>query len=147
MSEYVMVPVPEEFAEEVTRYVQWTVTAADRPELDDELMAIGIQSLDEPHRAVLAFVVDAVLNGRLATVPELALILGVNEREVMGTMLETNQRMRVAEAPVTMLPQKAPGAETFDLKDQIIFVTPAAAESVAKALNLDSGAGETTADA
>jgi hypothetical protein len=141
MADYVMVPVPEEFAEDVARFVQYTVTAADRPELDDEKVANGVGSLDEPCRALLAHVVDSTLNGRLATLPDLALMLHCGEREVVGTMFEVNQRMRIAGAPVALMPQLTPGAATIDLKDQIILLAEAPARSVAAALRLDPAGG------
>jgi hypothetical protein len=138
MAVYVMVPVPEGLADDVARFVQYTVAAADRPELDDEKVAIGVGSLDEPCLALLAHVVDSTLNARLATLPDLMAMLRCSEREVLGTIVEINQLMWIAGAPVALMPQKAPGAATTELKDQIVMVADAPARSVAAALRLDA---------
>lgn len=138
MREYVMVPVPEEFAEEVSRFLQVALSADERPELEEMVVARAIAALDDGCRALLMIIVDAMVQSRLATIPALSAELGCSEHEVLGRMMETNQVMRQGRAPVAMIPLKAPGAPTAALNDQMIAMAPDVARVVAAALRLET---------
>jgi hypothetical protein len=135
MVEYVMVPVPVEFADDVARFVEYTVSMAERDAVAEDAIARAIATLDEPLRSFLSYIAEATIKGGLATVPRLRAVLGCSEREVLGTMLEVNQRMRIAGAPLALLPQKAPGAPTSDPKDQVVLMAEPAARAVAAAMS------------
>ena len=133
MVEYVMVPVPEEFAEDVTRFLQWTINSAAQPRLDLEKTSQGLLALDEPCRALLVFVAESMLRGDTAPIPQLGSMLGCTEREVLGTLLTVNQAMYAAGAPVALMPMKVPGATGKDFSEQVVAMGKDAAHAVVDA--------------
>jgi hypothetical protein len=133
MVEYVMVPVPEEFTDEVARYLQWAVNAAGQPRLDLDKTSQGLLALDEPCRALLVFVAESVLRGDAAAIPQVQSMLGCSEREALGTLLTVNHAMHIAGAPVALVPMKVPGATGKGFSEQIIAMSKDAARAVVDA--------------
>lgn len=131
-----MVPVPEEMAEDVARYLQWHVRKPEAPALDEPTFARALRTLDEPCRTLISVVADGVVNGSEATVSHLAAVLRCSAREVSGTALEANHRMREAGAPVIMMATKPPGAATDVYNERILLMTEDAAAAVVAAERL-----------
>jgi hypothetical protein len=101
-----MVPVPEELAERVLRFVdyrrQYTRVEARQAEAaanrevasdddpDQPVMARIYRTLDPGAAALLAVVSRAAFSGGSISVTEASRMMNVSEREVLGTMLELN---------------------------------------------------------
>jgi hypothetical protein len=73
---------------------------------------------------MLFVVVDATLEDRETTVGEVASLLGVTGREVLGTLVELNHLFSTGGAsPWAMVPQVAPGASPSDMDLRILEMT------------------------
>jgi hypothetical protein len=107
--EYVMVPVPEELADDVLTYLSWkgrpSFTAASdagnharqssdavdaEPASGGGPIARAFATLDDTSRALLAAISMAVVDQDPLTVPKAARRAGINAREVAGTIVEVN---------------------------------------------------------
>ena len=93
--EYVMVPVPEELAEQVLTFLRWRdqAKAAQPPDVRPDLgeaVARVFARLDDPSRALLAVIATAALDDEELGVPEAARRVGVTAREALGILLEVN---------------------------------------------------------
>jgi hypothetical protein len=132
-----MVPVPEELADDVGRFIQFTVSKAERPVLDHAVVARAMATLDEPCRALLTVSANATAKAGEVTVSRLAALLQCSEREVLGTMLEVNHVMRLGGAAVMLIPQNAPGTSGVDLSERMITMAENVAGAVVAAERLD----------
>jgi hypothetical protein len=141
MGEYVMVPVPEDVAEDVRRFVQWTTGASERPALDPPTVSRALATLDPPCRQMLSLVAQATVSGKGATITRIARALRCSPREVMGTMLDLNHLMRIGDAAVALIPQRVPGVPDDELDERIITMTEDAARVVVAAERLDPPGG------
>jgi len=141
MGEYVMVPVPEDMAEDVRRFLAWTTSAAERPALDPPTVARALATLDAPSGQMLTMVAEATVSGRGATISRIAGALRCSTREVVGTMFDLNNLMRIAGAAVALIPQKVPGVPDEDLDERIITMTEDAARVVVAVERLDPSDG------
>jgi hypothetical protein len=94
--EYVMVPVPEELAQQVLTYVSWRESQArtapladDRQEGADALARVFAR-LDDASRALVTVIAAAVADGEEVSVGEAARRARVTSREAIGILLEVN---------------------------------------------------------
>jgi hypothetical protein len=94
--EYVMVPVPEELAEQVLTYVSWRDAQAkagppvDEQPDDGDAIARVFARLDGPSRGLVAVIATAALEGEELGIPTAARRAGVATREALGILLEVN---------------------------------------------------------
>ena len=154
--EYVMVPVPEELAERVLRFVEYrrqyaraeerqAEAAANRAAASDDdpnepVMARVYRTLDPGAAALLAVVSRAALRDGRISVTEAARMMNVSEREVLGTMLELNYFIVEHGGPqLAVLTQagetRAPDASFFD--DQFLITRAEIAEPVVAVAGLE----------
>lgn len=126
--EYVMVPVPEELAARVLRYVSWKDAHANAPPSADEgtdarddpvAAARVFARLDAPSRALVAVVAAAALEAEELTIPDAARRAGVSTREALGVLMEVNNVIAdEGWVPITFgrrdVEQPTPGEFTWD---------------------------------
>ena len=129
-----MVPVPEDLAEQVMKFLEYkgrvrppardqpTATPVDAAEAP---MSRIFRGLDPGSRALLAVVSRAAVNEEKVTVAEAARRIGLSEREVLGTVLEMNHLItEQGGPPFAVLTEDAPELSSdLPLWDQRYFVT------------------------
>lgn len=153
--DYVMVPVPEELAPKVLRFISWR----DQPLLkdlgkalgDDEQAPNGAPSrdaaadgdpvsqvfarLDEQSRSALAVAATAALGGEDLTVTDAAQRSGLSERELIGLVTEVNILVAGAGgSPITVLVTAMDGAqdEAFTWAKRLVRMQAPAARTIAE---------------
>jgi hypothetical protein len=106
--EYVMVPVPEEFAGKVLTYVSWKDAqtkaeppAAERSATEDHGAAAArvFARLDSSSRALIEVIAAAALERESLGLPEAAVRAGMGTRESVGILLELNTVLASEGAP------------------------------------------------
>ena len=112
--EYVMVPVPEEHAEAVTRYLQKVAQTA-RP--DGRLgpgchRAVLRRRSTNRRRSLLLLVADASVRGVVLTVQSAAEAAGCSSNEVLGMTVALNDAVLAAGGPWFLLAAMPSPAET-----------------------------------
>lgn len=151
---YVMVPVPEELAPKVLRYISWRghPLLANQPtgEGDDAPASGGPSTteggdprdpvarvfarLDGQSRTLLAVTATASIAGQKLTVAETAQRAGLSEREVIGVITEVNNLVAGAGgSPVTVLVAGAEGAEdaAFSWERRVVLMGEPVARGIA----------------
>ena len=88
---WVMVPVPEELAEEANAFLVRLRMQALLPMWDVESATEHLSRLDDDQRAALAAIVRSVLSTGPVTATDLADTLGISEREVLGLVSQLNE--------------------------------------------------------
>jgi len=144
-----MVPVPEEMAEQVFRFLEYrervrgqprTVRHASEGEMNlDSPMSKIFLGLDPASRALLALVSQATMENEKVSVSEAARRIGLTEREALGTMLELNYIVtEEGGPPFAMLTEDAPEhSPDLPVWDQRYFVTRAEIAEPVLAVALD----------
>jgi hypothetical protein len=152
--DYVMVPVPEELAEKVLRYVTWmgrpslssTTNAEDGgsgvsgtgdadPTSGGRSIARALATLDDASRSLFAHISSAALDHDPLTVPEAARQAGLSQREVAGTIVEFNALIASEGGPgLTVFLTGLVGDESPDFTwgDSHIMMSEANARAVAE---------------
>jgi hypothetical protein len=105
--EYVMVPVPEEFAGKVQTYVTWKDAqasaeppAGEGPGVEDHGEAARVFArLDASSRALVEVIAAAALERERLGLPEAAMRAGLATRESVGILLELNTVLASEGAP------------------------------------------------
>ena len=111
--EYVMVPVPEEHAEAVNRYLQKVVQPpAPTDGWDRDAIARFWSALDEPARSLLLLVADASVRGVVLTVQSAAEAAGCSANEVLWMTVALNDAVLAAGGPWFLLAAMPSPAET-----------------------------------
>lgn len=129
---HVMVPVPEEHLHEVREYLRWQAGPRPIPVPHAEALARACADLDATSRNLLDAVREALAEQRSLTTGELAAMFDQTHREVMGTIIEINERSRLAGGPPVMLLRDAPDADTH-LGERIVNMTRETADVIAAA--------------
>lgn len=148
--QFVMVPVPEELAEQVLEYLRWisTLPSKDRKPAagarlahrapravarDDDPLVLAWAELDDDSRAILVAVAAATLDRRQISVAELANITGLEPREVAGTAFELNQvlaaRAAIQLALLVKPPESVPPGP-LDWEQQVMAMRVPVAQSI-----------------
>jgi hypothetical protein len=91
---YVMVPVPEEYVEEVMQYILNASARAELTPWDAESLGAFYSAIDEASRSLLSFVARAMTDGRGLPDTEAAAALELSVREVAGIMRDVNEQAR-----------------------------------------------------
>ena len=136
MTEYVMVPVPEEIAADVAEYLARRVEKPEDPPMDPGSIVDVLGSLDPPCRRLLVLVSESTLADTEITVTDIGSALGCSERETMGMMLEVNHWISAKHvAPFAMMPQEPPGTPPgkFTWNDRIMAMSHRLARAVVAA--------------
>ena len=87
---YVMVPVPEDHVQDVMQFVVRLMSQAAIEPWSDEAITQVFEELDEPGRALLSTVANAVVRGNPITEGDTAALIGMTWRETMGILRELN---------------------------------------------------------
>jgi hypothetical protein len=152
--DYVMVPVPEELAPKVLRYISWrghpllvnqatgegddtsegSGSAAEGDVRGTDPVARVFARLDSQGRTLLTVTATASIAGQKLTVAETAQRAGLSEREVIGVITEVNNLVAGAGgSPVTVLVAGAEGAEdaAFSWERRIVLMGEPIARGIA----------------
>jgi hypothetical protein len=106
--EYVMVPVPEEFAGKVLTYLSWKDAQASAEPPGGEAPGAGdhgaaaarvFARLDDSSRALVQVIAAAALDGERLGLPTAAARAGLGTRESVGILLELNTVLASEGAP------------------------------------------------
>ena len=119
---HVMVPVPQEHVEAVQEYLRWQAGPRPISVPHAEAITAACQDLDDASWDLLDIVHRALVDKDFLSTGEVAEQLGVSHREVMGTIVEINERARLAGGPPIMLLRDAT-EERRHLGERIINMT------------------------
>lgn len=115
---YVMVPVPEEHVEEVMQLVLRARARAAIQPWDAESVGELFAQVDEPSRALMAYVARATMAQRELDELDAARMIELSPRETLGIMRELNDLARAAERPQLIvrrtIPEVLPGGSTSE---------------------------------
>jgi len=148
--QFVMVPVPEELAEQVLEYLRWisTLPSKDRKPAagarlvqraprararDDDPLVRTWGELDDDSRAILVAVAAATLDRRQITVADLAGITGLVPREIAGIAFELNQVLAAQAAiqlTVLIKPPDSLPPGPLDWEQQVMAMRVPVAQSI-----------------
>lgn len=163
-----MVPVPEELAPKVLRYISWrdnpllrelgTAKGDDEPPPDgapaDDVGGVGgvgdreadpvarvFARLDGQSRTLLAVAATAELGREELTVTEAARRAGLSERELIGITTEVNNLVAGEGGPMTVLVKGRDGAEDepFAWDRRVVVMPQAVARSIADLTGASAG--------
>jgi len=98
--EYVMVPVPQELAEQVQQYVTFRVANEIAAVWSEDAVAEIYGQLDDAARTVVRAVAQGAVDDEPVTLARAAELAGATDREVLGIVLELVQRFRGLGGPV-----------------------------------------------
>ena len=87
---YVMVPVPEDNVQDVLQFVVRLMSQASIEPWTEEAITQLFEEIDEPGRALLSTVANAVVRGNPLTEGDTAALIGMTWRETMGLLRELN---------------------------------------------------------
>lgn len=148
--QFVMVPVPEELAEQVLEYLRWisTLPSKDRKPASatrlaqrapralaragDPLVRVWGE-LDDDSRSILLLAATATLDRRRLTIADLASATGLTPREVAGAAFELNQVLADQAGIQLAVPIKAPDSYAPGLLDwtqQVMAMRGQVAQSI-----------------
>jgi predicted ATP-dependent protease len=89
---YVMVPVPEEHVQDVMQFVLREVAKASQQPWDAESVTALFHEVDEATRSLLAYAARAAIGGTDVSEAQVADMLQLRQREVVGIMRDLNER-------------------------------------------------------
>jgi hypothetical protein len=87
---YVMVPVPEDNVQDVLQFVVRLMSQASIEPWTEEAITQLFEEIDEPGRALLSTVANAVVRGTPLTEGDTSTLIGMTWRETMGLLRELN---------------------------------------------------------
>src|SRR5450631_1595600 len=96
---YVMVPVPEDFVEDVMQFILRAIARASIEAWDAESITQIFGDVDEATRSLLAFVARAAADGGELDAAEAARKIQLTVREASGIMIEVNGLARETNRP------------------------------------------------
>ena len=112
---YVMVPVPEEHAAKVMKYLRWGGSRSPSEDWDQTSMQQFLRDVDANALTLIVCVAEAMLDAGPLAVGEVARTIGCSDREVLGFMIELNSAINAAGGPPFTLaiekPREVPQAE------------------------------------
>ena len=107
MTTWVMVPIPEEFEQQVRQFLMFMGMSAGKASWNAELIATHLRGLDPDAQALAAVVARSVADGTTPADTELADRLHVSKREVLALAQEVNE--------ITLKP--SPGLLLYGLRE------------------------------
>jgi hypothetical protein len=129
---YVMVPVPEDFVEDVMQFILRAIARASIEAWDAESITQIFGDVDEATRSLLAFVARAAADGGELDAAEAARKIQLTVREASGIMIEvnglareTNRHPLISSRQVT---ERLPNGRTSEKR--VLSMEPAVAELV-----------------
>ena len=134
-----MVPVPEDLADEVKRYlmqIDMRAAAKERTSLDVETVCRDLPAFNDRCRLALSALARATLTGTHLTVGELAEQLGWASHDTVGVVQELNELVWAAFGPFIALVKKSPTdkhAGAVDWNEREVVVWQELAEAVVSA--------------
>jgi hypothetical protein len=137
MTEYVLVPVPEEAVAEVEQFLRWGGTKPRlAPPWNADTIGTLLDAVDEPTRAlVVGVATDLVARDHVTRVHEAAARLGFSDRETLGLVIELNELVKqlIEEQNVAVWPRRGPAEEedSEKIRNWVIGITDEAAEHIA----------------
>jgi hypothetical protein len=124
-TQYVMVPVPEELVEKVQFFLFWNVDAPKIGQRSSDALKRLIPETNEVERELLVAVSEAMLRGEQVLLADAAATLGCSEYEVLGMMVDLNNRLRLRGGTGFMImPIRAPGDSEIDADAPWLIVMP-----------------------
>ena len=110
---WVMVPVPEEFVDDVMKRMRWNARPPEeKPAVDIDALVPIIEGLDEQARTLIQVLAQSSRNDEQLSVVQTSRAMRCSPREVVGTMVETNQRIaQEGGLSFSLAIQKRPGAD------------------------------------
>lgn len=135
-----MVPVPEEHAEAVTRYLQ-KIGQPPTPAEEWGLDAIGafLSELDEPSRSLLVLAAEASVGRQVLTVPAAAKAIGCSVNEALGMTVALNDAVLAAGGPWFLLAAMPISREAAPRSWSLNMADEAVARAVLDAAGRDAG--------
>lgn len=102
---YVMVPVPEEYVEEVMQFVLKAVARASVDPWGAESITELFTEVDELSRTLLSLIARGTGSGKELTEVDLAVMIQLSGRETIGIMRELNIMARDSNHPNLIIPR------------------------------------------
>jgi hypothetical protein len=96
---YVMVPVPEEHVQDVMQFILREITKASLEPWDDESVTALFHEVDEAGRSLLAYAARASTSGTDISEAQVADMMQLRPREVVGIVRDLNERATKANRP------------------------------------------------
>lgn len=96
---YVMVPVPEEYVEDVMNYMLKAMARASQEQWDQEKVTQLFAEVDELSKALLAHVSRAIVEGREVYETDAAKAVQLSQRETAAIVRELNELAREMNRP------------------------------------------------
>jgi hypothetical protein len=129
---YVMVPVPEDFVEEVMQFILRAIARASIEPWDTESVTQTFADVDEATRSLLAFVARAAAEGGELDAADAARKIQLTVREASGIMIEINALARDANRPslinARVVTERLPNGRTSEKR--VLQMEPDVAELV-----------------
>jgi hypothetical protein len=129
---YVMVPVPEDFVEEVMQFILRAIARASIQPWDTESATEIFGEVDEATRSLLAFVARAAVDGGELDAADAARKIQLTVREAAGIMNELNTLARDANRPILinsrMVTERLPNGRTSEKR--VLSMEPDVADLV-----------------
>jgi hypothetical protein len=89
---YVMVPVPEEYVQDVMQFVLREMAKASEQPWDEESVTALFHDVDEANRSLLAYAARATIGGTDISEAQVADMLQLRQREVANIIRDLNER-------------------------------------------------------
>jgi hypothetical protein len=129
---YVMVPVPEEFVEDVMQFILRAIARASIEAWDTESITQIFGDVDEATRSLLAFVARAAVDGGELDATDAARKIQLTFREASGIMNELNSLAREGNRPLLInmrvVSERLPNGRTSEKR--VLNMEPEVAELV-----------------
>lgn len=126
-----MVPVPEEHADAVKRYVAWADAGRETTPWDGSSLSDVLAGLPPPGRDLVSLVAQVTLEGDPLSIPDAGHRLGRTAREILGTIVEVNHLAPPRSGSGYLLQLQPVGTE---LLEQLVAMDTSTAQSVRAAL-------------
>lgn len=118
MPSYVMMPVPEDYVEEVMQYIIRALAKASIEPWDETSISEVFHEVDEVSRSLLAFTARATMEGRDLSDAEAAKSIQMTPRETAGIINELTSYSRDANRPTLVnsraVTERLPNGRTQD---------------------------------
>jgi len=127
MTEYVMVPVPEELVDQVQRHLQWTIAGSRSGPDDAGAVKRLLAYANETERSLLLFVAEATLSGHHhLALEDVAAAINGSDYEALGMTFDLNsQCIRFGGPGFAIMPRRVPSDPSIETPDDpwLIFMS------------------------
>jgi hypothetical protein len=127
MTEYVMVPVPEELVDQVQRHLQWTIEGSRSGPDDAGAVKRLLAYANETERSLLLFVAEETLSGNNhLALEDVAAAIECSDHEALGMTVDlTSQCMRFGGPGYAIMPRRVPNNPSIETPDDpwLIFMS------------------------